>query len=332
MNLALFAAAAAVVWRAGTRLSAAADALAEHTGIGRAFVGALLLGGITSLPEATTTVSAIVIDNPQLAINNIIGGVAMQIVVLSLADGAIRREPLALRVDDSSVLLEATFLILVLTLAVFGLAFGDYGVLGFGLWTMAIFVCSVFVMFLLYRARSRQPWIPRKPAERPTRESRGSEQEQKHWGWALIGGSAAILAAGVVLTRSADALAAQTGLEASFIGAVALALATSLPEISTTLGAVRLKQYAMAYSNIFGANVFDLSLLFIADLVYTSGAVLDQAGRFAAGVGLLSILLTAVALAGLLERRRIVLFRLGVDSLFVAVIYIVGLAVLYSRG
>lgn len=331
LNAVIFVAAAGVVWVAGTRLSAAADLFAERTGIGRAFIGALLLGGITSLPEATTTITAVIIDRPQLAINNILGGVTMQIVVLALADAAMREKSLARSVESSAVLLQATLLIFVLTVTALGLFFGDYIFLGVGYWTLAIFASSACALYLLHNIGDRQPWSPRKKAHRDkARDSQ--ENHQKHWIWTLLVGSLAIVFAGIILTQSADALAVQTGLHAGFMGAVTLALATSLPEISTTVGAVRLKQYSMAYSNIFGANVLDLSLLFLADIVFVGGPVLANGGPFATGVCLLAILLTAVTLAGLIERRRIVIARIGVDSWLIVIIYLVGLGLLYGRG
>lgn len=330
LNVVIFIAAAAVVWVAGTRLSAAADAFAEHTGIGHAFVGALLLGGITSLPEATTTITAVVIDNPQLAINNLLGGVTMQIVVLALADAALRNQSLAQRAGDSVILLQATLLIFVLGITTAGLFLGDVRVFGLSFWTIAIFSSSAFALFLLHAARDRQPWIPKRAA-RPEQAPQDEGSGQKHWGWALCICSVAIIMAGIVLTQTADALAVQTGMHAGFIGAVTLALATSLPEISTTVAAVRLKQYTMAYSNIFGANLLDLSFLLLADVVYLGGPVLDQGGDFAIGVCLLAIILTAVTLAGLIERRRVVVARVGLDSLLVVVIYLAGLALLYNR-
>lgn len=330
LNVFIFIAAAAVVWVAGTRLSAAADAFAEHTGIGHAFVGALLLGGITSLPEATTTITAVVIDNPQLAINNLLGGVTMQVVVLALADAALRRQSLAQRAGDSVILLQAALLIFVLAVTSLGLFLGDISVLGLSFWTIAIFISSAFALFLLHAARDRQPWIPKRAA-RTESAPEGEDNNQKHWVWALCICSLAIIIAGIILTQTADAVAAQTGMHAGFIGAVTLALATSLPEISTTVAAVRLKQYTMAYSNIFGANLLDLSFLFLADIVYFGGPVLDQGGDFAIGVCLLAIVLTSVTLAGLIERRRIVIARMGLDSLLVVIIYLVGLALLYNR-
>jgi cation:H+ antiporter len=330
LNLVVFIGAAVVVWRAGTSLSAAADEFAEYTGIGRAFIGALLLGGVTSLPEATTTITAAAIQSPDLAINNIVGGVAIQVVVLAIADGALRREPLSLHVEDASVLLNATFLIMVLTLTTAGLVFGDHLFLGFGLWNFAVFACSIVSFWVLHRSQERQAWRPigkiKPSSERGKQEAPG----RWRWGWALAGGSAAILVAGYVITRAADALAIQTGLHAGFVGAVTLALATSLPEISTTIGAVRIRQFSMAYANIFGANILDLALLFFADLVYTSRAILSEAGGFAAGVGLLCILLTSTVLVGLLERRRIQVLRLGVESWLIVVLYLIGLALIYQ--
>ena len=87
-NIAVFCVGAAIVWAAGTRLSRGADAIADRTGLGQAFVGALLLGGTTSLPEIAATVSASLIRNAPIAVNNIFGGIAMQVTILAMADAA----------------------------------------------------------------------------------------------------------------------------------------------------------------------------------------------------------------------------------------------------
>jgi cation:H+ antiporter len=78
-NILIFIAAAALVWFAGVRLSSYAEVISDRTGVGKAFIGALMLGGVTALPEAATTVTASVVKNAPLALNNIFGGVAMQV-------------------------------------------------------------------------------------------------------------------------------------------------------------------------------------------------------------------------------------------------------------
>jgi cation:H+ antiporter len=67
INLAVFAASAAAVWAAGSRLAAYVEAIANRTRLGHGFAGLLLLGGITSLPEAATVTASSAMGNPALA-------------------------------------------------------------------------------------------------------------------------------------------------------------------------------------------------------------------------------------------------------------------------
>lgn len=336
-NLLVFAAAALVVWLAGTRLSGYADVIAERTGLGQAFIGALLLGGITSLPEGATTVSASAIGNAPLAVNNLFGGVAMQVAILALADAHLGGKALSTLVRQPSVLLQGVLLILMLSLAALGIAVGDVLVLGVGAWSLAIFLCAILAFYLVHRHTRRDTWEVEQsagaagPAPSSMTGAAG-EDPRPALGRAVLYTvitGLLILAAGFVLARVGDVLAAQTGLGASFVGAVLVAISTSLPEVSTTLGAVRLGAYTMAFSGIFGTNVLDTAILFLADVVYAGGPVLNEVGRFSTIAVTLAILLTAVYVAGLLERRSTVVFRMGMDSLLVIGLYLGGLVVLY---
>lgn len=339
LNLLLFAASAIAVWRAGMRLAVGADMFAERTGIGRAAVGALLLGGVTSLPEAATTVAAARIGSPELAVNNLLGGVTMQIVTLALADARLSQYPLSQAVAGPVVLLQAVLLIVLLSVTAAGVLIGDADLLGLGVWTSAVFLCGVFAFMLLSKNGERRAWLPQHPAPSGQRtagdDDRAAEPAGRSTGALLLGiggWGVIILAGGIVLAQSADALAVQTGLGASLVGAVLLALATSLPELSTTISAIRIGQVTMAYSNIFGANMLDLALLVLADIAYRGGPVLNHVGDFALGLALLGILLTSVSLLGLLERRRRMLWRFGLDSVAILMLYVGGLAVLYHAA
>jgi cation:H+ antiporter len=121
----IFLGASGVVWASGIRLAAYAEEAAQRTGLGRAFVGALLLGGVTSLPELATTVSASAIGNASLAVNNIYGGIALQVAVLALADWVARGRAVSSRVGDDSVLLQAALLVGVLAIATAGVLLPD---------------------------------------------------------------------------------------------------------------------------------------------------------------------------------------------------------------
>lgn len=332
LNSIVFLACAAMIWLAGTHLTRDTVALAERTGWGKAFLGAVLLGGITSLPELATTVSASALGNAPLAVNNLVGGVPMQVAVLVLADAAVPGRPLSSLVRGSVPLLEGIVLLLVLVVAGGGILLGDGSVLGLGVATTAILVVSLGGFQLVHRQEANDAWRPvEAPRPEPPAEPRGEG------GGTLArlvtrtaAAGAVILVAGYILARTADALAEQTGLGSSFVGAVLVALSTSLPEVSTTLSAVALGQYTTAVSNILGTNILDLAALFVADLVYPGGPVLAEMGGFTLATVLLGMALTAVYLAGLLLRSRRVLGRLGLDSVLVAPLYVGGVYVLYT--
>jgi cation:H+ antiporter len=143
------------------------------------------------------------------------------------------------------------------------------------------------------------------------------------------GFSGIVLLAGWAVAQSADVLAEQTGLGDAFLGATLLALATSLPEVSTTTTASRNGRYTMAISNIFGSNAFDLALLFLADLLYRAGTVMEHAEAPAVFVAAIGAIMTAIYLSGLLERQDRSVLGVGWDSAAAALVYIGGMGVLY---
>jgi cation:H+ antiporter len=140
----------------------------------------------------------------------------------------------------------------------------------------------------------------------------------------------AVLAGGSIAAITADALAKQTGIGASFVGFVLGGIVTSLPEVSSTIGAVRLKRYEMAYADAYGTNLFSLFLLFVVDLFYPRGPVLNEAGRFSHFAVLLGICVTTVSLSGLIARPKRHILRMGLDSLLIVAISSVGFLLLYK--
>jgi cation:H+ antiporter len=134
--------------------------------------------------------------------------------------------------------------------------------------------------------------------------------------------AALVFAAGWLLARLGDSIAQQTGLGGGVVGMLMLAVATSLPEISTTLSAALHGNVTMAISNIFGSCLFDVALLFLTG-VLSAGPVVRDA-RSAVFVAALGVTMTAVYLWGLLEHRQRTILRLGVDSVMVLVLYVVG--------
>lgn len=126
-----FALAAGAIWWTGTRLERCADSISRRTGLGQAFAGMLLLAAATSLPEVATTATAVAL-NPTLAVHNLLGGVALQTAILSVADRAKRRRSALTFFSPKFVLLiEGVGLVLLLQVAIAGItARGEPTILG----------------------------------------------------------------------------------------------------------------------------------------------------------------------------------------------------------
>jgi cation:H+ antiporter len=337
VTIPLFLAAAVVVWIAGVKITRYANVISDRTGLGHALVGLLLLGGVTSLPELAVAVSASMAGDSALAVNSILGGIAMQVAILAVADAVLGSRALTHVVPDPTVILQAGLKVLLLSIVAAAIMIGDVPVLRTGVWMWLLAAVTGVAMFILSRVQEDQPWIPRgedisKAAERERADKEAQKDEEKSLRWAIWRAAIAaivIVAAGYVLSRTGDAIAEQTGLGQSFVGAVFVAIATSLPELSTVVTAMRAGLYTMAMSDIFGTNLFDVSFLFIVDMVGDDKAVMNEVGPFSGFAALIAITVTAIFIVGLAERRNRTFLRMGYDSLAVLVVYLCGLVVLY---
>lgn len=338
LNLGLFAGAGVVVWLAGNRLAGQADVIAGRTGLGKAFIGLILLGVATSLPEIATTVTASVLGNAKLVAGNLFGGVALQIAILSLVDMIAVRGALTYFTPQPVLLFQGVMLLLLLAVALAGAAAGDpLSLAGLGL-TPVLLVAGYGVM--VYLSRPSDEAMPRWKATnqpRMKKEWERHESPEEHLSSGRLytyAGIAAllILAAGWVLAQTGDAISEQTNLGASFVGVALVAASTSLPELSTALAAVRQGNHQMAVSNILGTNCLEVALFFLADAFYRGGPILaatDRSAIFAAAIGMV---VTCIYLIGLLERRDRTVARMGYDSFGVLISYALGIVGIYLLG
>ena len=110
------------------------------------------------------------------------------------------------------------------------------------------------------------------------------------------------------------------------MGLTLLAFATSLPELSTAIAAVRIRRVELAIGDILGGNMFDVTLILLIDILAAGPLVFNQVDRSAMVAALLGILLTMLVLIGLLERRDKAMLSMGYDSIAVLVAYCAGMA------
>lgn len=340
-NLAIFGGGACLVWFAGTKLSSYVDLFADRTGMGKAFAGALILGGATSLPELATTLTASSSGAPQMAGTNLLGGVVMQIAVLALVDACfLRGKPLTLFSPKASLLMVGVMLIALVALASAALATGElFEFRGVGVWPLVLLLAYIASVWTIYRYEGEPRWEPRGEIAQPP-ESARDLKDAFHKKYAdtttagLVGlflmASIGVLVGGYVVAKTGEAISSQTGIGENFIGATLVALATSLPEVSTTYSAVRFGAYSMAAANILGTNSLEIALFFPAELAYRDGAIFDAMDPSSAFLAALGIIVTSLYLWGILERRDKTILGMGYDSFAVLLVYFVGLSIYYA--
>lgn len=339
VNMGIFAAAAVAVWLAGTRVANCTDELAERLNLSRALLGVLLLAVVTSLPEIATSFTAARADNAAMAVNNLLGSIAMQVAVLGFADMLYGKRPLTSVVPDPVVLLQGSLNVGLLSLVAMAIVVGDKAFLGGGYWSWGLGVAAIYSFIKVAEGDRRYPWIVNPDDKEVSAERKDDEvRPLGHLTMARLvsetfASALVILIAGYVVATVGDALAQQTGLGASFMGVALVAIATSLPEASSVFASVKRGLYTMAISGILGTNILNVLLLLGVDLMADGEPVLNRVGEFATVGALLGALVTSIFLMGLTERRDRTLWRMGVDSALVMVIYLAGLALLYTmRG
>jgi cation:H+ antiporter len=338
----VFGVGSAFTWGAGVVLSKTTDALDARLGLGAELGGLILLAIAGSLPEVAITVSAAASGNLGLAAGNLIGGIAMQTMVLVLCDIAVGPQPpLTYLIGRLTPVLEGLLVVIVVSFALMGALLRPTYAIGGVVSPASLAIVAMWFLglWVINRERKEPHWRLEAPGSSPGRKHRREahpEQAPPYGGRstglvATYFGIACLvtLAAGVALEESGSELANRAGINGVVFGATVLAAATALPEISSGLSAIRLGDNALAVGDIFGGNAFQLCLFLVADLV-AMRPVLPFAGDTNAWLGALGIALTAIYCFGMIGRPDRARLRIGPDSWLAVIVFGLGIAGLFA--
>ena len=322
---------------AGLFLARATDALDDRLGLGEAIGGMVLLAIAGTLPELAITVSATASGNLDVAAGNLLGGIAIQTLVLAMCDFSLTgKRPLSYLVGSLLPILEGAMVVAVLAVVLMGAVLPTSDAIAGTVSpaSIAIVVVWAFGLMVLNQSRKAPRWEMVMEGSEPGRAHRRIEHPESPKpyvrsktlmiGLIFLAAAGVTLAAGVLLETSGNVLADRAGMNGVIFGATFLAIPSALPEISSGLTAVRMGDNQLAMADILGGNSFQVCLFLVADLV-AGQPVLPEIGVPNAWLASLGILITIVyAMAVLLRPERRYL-RLGPDSILAIGIYAVGL-------
>ena len=284
----IFLASAVAVVFLGTYLAKYGDALASLTGWGRLFVGSILVALATSLPEVSNNITAVRIDNPELALGDVLGSNMFNILILAVVALLFGGKRFVQRVAPEQGYLIVLAAALTGLAVIFSLIKSGVSVWQVGLSSIIVLVVYFIGMWIVYR---------RRPA--------GSQEEEEEAGitlrraWVMfVLVSVGVIISGVLLAQSMDQIAHETGISSGVLGILAVALVTSMPEISATFAAARLGAADLGFAGVYGSCVFNITILAYADFFYRKGVVVNTADleHYIAGV----IALGLIVMGGLL--------------------------------
>ena len=320
----------ALVIVVSSKLSQSADMVAEKSGLGRNWVGAILLAGTTSLPELATGVSAVnYLDAPDLAAGGIFGSCLFNLMILAILDIITGGGPLFQQAQVSHGL-AAGLGSLLLGVAAAGIFLAQQNIHPMIGWVGIPSI--VLIVLYLISARLIARFEMRRRSE--VLEQEGEAYEYEHVkprkAYIMFGlSSLAIVVLGIWLAWLGDRVVQETGLGESFIGSLLLAATTSLPEVAAGIAAVRLDAVDLAISNVFGSNIFNMAILGIYDIVYGGNLwkIMDEVHIFTA---VIAMMMTSLAIVGLIYRAtRPSRLYLTYDVLGLIVLYIGGMYIIY---
>ncbi len=282
-------------------LAKSTDVIAIKTGLGRTFIGVLLLASATSLPELATGLSSVtVIGLPDLAAGDAFGSNLVNLLIIGLMDIKWRNGPI-LNSFDTGIILVAGLGILLISLAAIAIIVhhswsvgGTWFLSPFSLVLISAFLFSLYLVF--WNEKS-------KPNDDPL-----TDYSNNSLGFSVLVyllSASVIVGSAIWLAFTGEQIARVMNWESSFVGTQFLAFSTSLPELAASFAALRILAPELAISNVLGSNLFNMGfVLWADDLAYSGGVFWSAISPIHTVTASVAVIMTIVVILGVIRRDR----------------------------
>ena len=333
-SIGLFCACALIIGVVGTRLTHVVDDLADRTGLGEAIAGALLLGATTSLSGSVLSITASLEGQAELAVSNAVGGIAVQTLFLTVADMFLRRVNLEHAAASIGNMMQGSLLVCMLGLVLIGTFSPEWTFWSVHPITPILVVGYIYGLHIVDKAQAAPMWQPARTRE--TREDVPDEQAQQRSLaslWIAFLTMALILGvSGWLLQRSATVIAQETGLGQVAVGVLLTSVVTSLPELVTSVAAVRRGALTLAVGGIIGGNAYDTLFTAMSDVAYRQGSVYHAVSNETLLWVAISMVMTGVLIMGLIRREKHGPGHIGFESMAIIGLYVAGVVMVIFGG
>lgn len=323
--LGAFALTGVAVFLIAARLARHADSISDATGLGRLWIGTVLLAASTSLPELATDVNAALLGTVDIGVGDLMGSTLANMLLLAVLDLAYARRRILDQVSPDHLLV-GTIAIVLTAMAGAAVASGGWGHIGHvGIETILMVAIYLLGMRAVYgNLRATAP-----PDQLELGETSRTLLRDGLVGFALA--ALGLLITAPILVLSAEAVAVEGGLSETFVGTLLVGFTTSFPEMAATFAAVRLGALDMAVGNILGSNAFNMCILLAMDVTYRSGPVLAHVSPEHALSAQFAVLAIALGMLGIIARKGQRLGPLRIESLLIVLTYF-GAVVFLAAG
>jgi len=328
---------AAVIYFSGKRVAKYGDIIAEKTGLGGLWIGVVLVAVATSLPEIFTGVgSTVFVNAPDLTVGNLFGANSYNLLNIALLDFLHKGQPL-LSLVSAGQLLTASLSLIPVLIAAAGIflssRFPACNFANISMYSVLILIAYLISVRAIFKFERKQRQILQKIKKEEEVLPKYKDISLKK-AFIFYGISAVIIASsGIWLAYIGDDLSHSLGLGKNFIGSLFLGFATTLPEVTVSVAALRLGAKELAVANMLGSNLFNMVIIFLNDIFYRKAPIFKVISQQHIFTAFIVIFMTITVISGLiLKPKKKTVFGLSAYSVVLIAIFIAGAYINFTLG
>ncbi len=301
-----FAVSLIIIIYISNKIGGVVDALDKKTKLSGAFLGAVLLAAVTSLPELVTSTTTAAMQEPEMTLGNILGTNLFDIVIIGIILVIFFNKIKQRKVCKSNVIF-GIFTVIISAIILLCMVFGMEIVIPYvniNIISLIIFAIYLFALFIMRKVNDPQDDDTLSVGDTQNKYEAISVRKLA---WLFTTLSIALVAVSIIITFMAEYLADVYGMNKGLAGALFVGVPTSFPELVSCIALVRYGNFDAAYGNIVGSCLFNYVVIGIADIAFISGTVFTSSTSNIIMSACLMVEATLLLVLGAIKNKRTII-------------------------